>query len=101
MAHTRRVLTAFAVAGLLATAGTAAAVGGDPAPAASPAAKKASAAPAAVQGWEYRWAIAQPGGRNVGDLEKLGKEGWEVVAPVNPYSGDRWNFLLKRPIQQG
>ncbi|MGE7439574.1 hypothetical protein [Kitasatospora sp. NPDC001175] len=51
-----------------------------------------------VPHWEYSWAVAQPGGRNVGDLEKLGKEGWEVVGPVNAYTGDRWNFLLKRQL---
>ncbi|MFF3072910.1 hypothetical protein ACFVSN_02360 [Kitasatospora sp. NPDC057904] len=76
---------------LLAAAGTVAATA-DTTPAAT--AKPQVATPH----WEYRWAIAQPGGKNVGDLEKLGKEGWEVVAPVNPYSGDRWNFLLKRQL---
>ncbi|MFJ2578046.1 hypothetical protein [Kitasatospora aureofaciens] len=88
----RAVLGAAATV-LLACAGTVAATA-DTTPASTPAAAK----PQAVPHWEYRWAIAQPGGKNVGDLEKLGKEGWEVVAPVNPYTGDRWNFLLKRQL---
>ncbi|MFD8086951.1 hypothetical protein ACFV4F_35270 [Kitasatospora sp. NPDC059722] len=78
---------------LLAAAGTVAATA-DTTPAAT--AKPQVATPH----WEYRWALAQPGGKTVGDLEKLGKEGWEVVAPVNPYTGDRWNFLLKRQLPE-
>jgi hypothetical protein len=91
MTRSRKALVALTTGVLLAVAGTAVALDtAEPAP----------PAPAA-QMWEYRWAIAQPGGRNVGDLEKLGKEGWEVVAPVNAYTGDRWNFLLKRPLRSG
>lgn len=100
MAHTPRVLTAIAVVGLLATAGTAAAVADDPAP------RTAKATPAAtVQAWEYTWVIASPGGKvsepkkNNLNLEALGKQGWEVVAPVDELNGGYWNFLLKRPLK--
>ncbi|WP_405017231.1 hypothetical protein OHV05_09200 [Kitasatospora sp. NBC_00070] len=91
----RRALVAVAATALIGAAGTAAIASAAPTPA--PAQSSKAAAPA-VQRWEYRWALAQPGGRTVGDLEQLGKEGWEVVAPVNEYTGDRWNFLLKRAL---
>ncbi|MEU6971475.1 hypothetical protein AB0A71_27775 [Kitasatospora aureofaciens] len=56
-----------------------------------------AATPAATPHFEYRWVLAQPGGQ-ISDLNKPGKDGWEVVAPVNEYNGGRWYFLLKRPL---
>ncbi|MFD3333041.1 hypothetical protein ACFWV1_10370 [Streptomyces sp. NPDC058700] len=79
-------------------AGTAAFAAAAPTPAPSTTQASQPAVAPAVQRWEYRWALAQPGGRNVGDLEQLGKEGWVVVAPVNAYTSDRWNFLLERAL---
>ncbi|MEU9304964.1 hypothetical protein [Streptomyces sp. NPDC048269] len=104
MSHTRRILPALAIAGLLATAGTAAtAADDDPAPATKTTAPaddpdKATKTTSAVQGWEYRWAKANPKKPQVGELEKLGKEGWDAVGPIQEYNAGVWIFLLKRPI---
>ncbi|MFC8717994.1 hypothetical protein [Kitasatospora sp. NPDC057198] len=87
--HLRLAATVAATA--VVAVGTTAAALADPAPGAT-----TTVAPR----WEYRWAVAQPGGRTVGDLEQLGKEGWEVVGPVNEYTADRWNFLLKRQLPE-
>ncbi|BAJ25991.1 hypothetical protein KSE_01400 [Kitasatospora setae KM-6054] len=89
--HLRLAATAAATA--VVAVGTTAAALADP----TPPARAGAVAPR----WEYRWAVAQPGGRTVGDLEQLGKDGWEVVGPVNEYTADRWNFLLKRELPDG
>ncbi|MCX5197362.1 hypothetical protein OOK31_26295 [Streptomyces sp. NBC_00249] len=91
----RRAAVAVTAAVLLTGAGAVAVASATPTPAPK---AESTATQVANPRWEYRWALAQPGGKNVGDLEKLGKEGWEAVAPVNAYTGDRWNFLLKRQL---
>ncbi|MEU2390587.1 hypothetical protein [Streptomyces sp. NPDC007369] len=105
MFRTRRIVTALAVAGLLAGAGSVAvAAADDPAPTTktnTPAADdkdKATKTTAALQGWEYRWGKANPTKPDVGELEKLGKEGWDLVGPVQEYNAGVWVFLLKRPL---
>ncbi|MGW4804509.1 hypothetical protein [Kitasatospora sp. NPDC004272] len=85
--HLRLAATAAATAAV--AVGTTAAALADPAP---------GAARTVAPRWEYRWAVVQPGGRTVGDLERLGEEGWEAVGPVNEDGADRWNLLLKRQL---
>lgn len=48
--------------------------------------------------YEYRWAVAVPGGADLSSLNEAGKDGWDVVGPVTEAGGKRWTFLLRRPL---
>ncbi|AXU17023.1 hypothetical protein [Streptomyces clavuligerus] len=53
---------------------------------------------AALDTWEYRWALARPRGEDLGELAEFGAEGWDVVGPVSEGTGGYWTFLMKRPL---
>jgi hypothetical protein len=54
-----------------------------------------------VEQWEYTFADVSGLGKDVGELNRLGSEGWEAVGMVSTWGAREWRFvhpvvLLKR-----
>lgn len=59
-----------------------------------------------MERWEYRVADLTRVEKDVGELNRLGAEGWEVVGMVSTWGASGVRFvhpigLLKRPLAQG
>jgi hypothetical protein len=57
----------------------------------------------AVGSWEYTFVDISGLGKNVGELNQLGAQGWEAVGMVSTWGAKEWRFvhpvlLMKRPL---
>lgn len=56
--------------------------------------------------WEYKFADISGLEKEIGELNRLGAEGWEAVGMVSTWGAKEWRFvhpvvLLKRPLPLG
>ena len=56
-----------------------------------------------MDSWEYTFVDISALGKNVGELNQLGAQGWEAVGMVSTWGAKEWRFvhpvlLMKRPL---